>query len=249
MAEPQPEQPLILVVEDDAELAATLRSGLNAAGYRVRIAASGADARTQLAELEPELILLDLMLPNTDGLVLLGTVKALRFAPVIVLSARNKQTDHVLALRLGADDFVTRPFDMEELLARVEVLLRRSTPEPTGVERATDRITVGNLTIFHARRLVTVGAEPIHLTPTEYRILHSLATHVDEIVSREALVQLVWGYTGVGPGQLIDTHLWRLRRKLRDSALSAPRIMTIHGVGFGLMSGESSHREPDAPAT
>ncbi len=235
VAQSRAEQAAALVVEDDADLATTIVAALASAGYRVHLARSGREARVLFDRLEPTLVILDLVLPDADGLVLAASLKALRSTPIIVLSARSQPSDRVRALRQGADDFVAIPFDLDELLARVEALLRRL--HPVSPRQEEDRVRIGELTIVHSRRLVMLGDTPIHLTPTGYRLLYALAMRPDQVVSQEALIELVWGYADVSSGRLIDTHLWRLRMKLRLGGAGAPHIVTVRGGGFALVSG------------
>jgi len=223
----------ILVVEDDLDIASRLDLALTQAGYQVMVAGCGSQARFALEQLQPDLILLDLMLPDTDGLVLMASLKAMQNVPVIVVSARNEQVDRVIALKLGADDFVAKPFDLEELLARAAAVLRRANRAPA-IDEADDVISVGSLTISHARRQVTLAGEPLQLTPTEYRLLLVLATHADEVVPHASLVEEVWGYPAMTAGHLVDTHLWRLRHKLRGDRVGAPRIASVRRRGYTL---------------
>jgi len=233
----------ILLVEDDADTARALRAALEGSGYRVSVVETGAEARQIIDHLQPDLILLDLMLPDTDGLVLTTALKALTSAPIIICSARHEQVDRVLGLKLGADDFVAKPFDLDELEARIEAVLRRAARNREAVAPPTDQIRVGELIIARARGTVTLGKTPVHLTPTEYRLLVALSTHVDEVLSREALGQIVWGYQDLGIGHLIDVHIGRLRLKLRKASRTAPVIMTVRGRGYTI-SAETSESAP-----
>lgn len=230
----------ILVVEDDRSTAWSLDQALTQAGYQVSLAGCGAQARSALEEVEPHLIMLDLTLPDTDGLVWLASLNVLRTMSVIVVSARAMQADRVIALKLGADDFVSKPFDIDELLARTAAVLRRAAPvaaasgSAAADGEATDIISVGSLTIAHARRRVTLGGKEIQLTPTEYRLLRMLAMHAHQVVPQARLIEEVWGYPEVTAGHLIDTHLWRLRQKLRSDGHEAPRIISARRRGYTL---------------
>jgi two-component system response regulator MtrA len=237
----------ILVVEDDAALARTLRQILTASGYAVWVAASGAEARAVLEQRQPGLILLDLGLPDTDGLLLTPTLKALSPAPIIILTARSEQVDRVLGLKLGADDFMAKPFDDEELLARIEAVLRRARPRPAPPTRPPDRIQIGQLTIARGGGPVTVGKTLVHLTPTEHRLLLVLADRADQVVSRAMLLQQVWGYDSDDPsaGHLLDVHLGRLRLKLARAKVHAPVLVTVRGLGFKLVSQPAPPGAPD----
>ncbi len=236
MSEAHATEPLVLVVEDDPALGSTLSRVLAASGYRVSLAESGSEARAALEQLEPQLILLDLVLPDTDGLILAARLKTMRATPIIIMSARAKQTDRVLGLKLGADDFITKPFDVEELLARMVAVLRRAAPPRTTLPAGSEPITVGDLTIVPSRALVTLGSESVQLTPTEYRLLVALATHVNEVLTRATMLKLVWGYDDPAAGHVVDVHLGRLRKKLRRGSPAAPQIVTVRGNGFMLAS-------------
>jgi DNA-binding response OmpR family regulator len=171
------------------------------------------------------------MLPDADGLVLTTTLQRLTDAPIIICSARHGLLDRVLGLRLGADDFVAKPFDFEELEARIETVLRRAR-HAQRVPPPPDQLRVGELVIAQARGTVTLGGQPVLLTPTEYRLLLVLASHAGELLSREQLAQLVWGYQDVGTSHLIEVHLGRLRLKLRRAAPAASVITTVRGQGY-----------------
>jgi DNA-binding response OmpR family regulator len=234
----------ILLVEDDPDTARSLTKALESSGYRVTAVDTGAEARSIIEHVRPDLILLDLMLPDTDGLVLTTALKTLTNAPIIICSARQEQVDRVLGLKLGADDFVAKPFDLDELEARIEAVLRRASRvrEPTAMPP--DQIRVEHLMISQSRGTVTIAGQAVHLTPTEYRLLVALASRPDEVLSRETLGQLVWGYQDLGTGHLIDVHIGRLRLKLRRASKSAPAIVTVRGKGYTIAS-ESANGATD----
>jgi DNA-binding response OmpR family regulator len=180
------------------------------------------------------------MLPDTDGLVLTTALKVLTGAPIIICSARQEQVDRVLGFKLGADDFIPKPYDLDELEARIEAVLRRAArTTDTPVAPSTDQIRLGELSIAQARGTVSVGGQAIHLTPTEYRLLVALASRPDEVLSRAALGSTVWGYDELGTGHLIDVHIGRLRLKLRRASRSAPVIITIRGHGYTMVADDS----------
>jgi DNA-binding response OmpR family regulator len=232
----------ILLVEDDRDTARSLSKALESSGYRVTAVDTGAEARSIIEHVRPDLILLDLMLPDTDGLVLTPALKTLTNAPIIICSARQEQVDRVLGLKLGADDFVAKPFDLDELEARIEAVLRRASRVRESPANPPDQIKVDGLLISQSRGTVTVGGQSVHLTRTEYRLLVALASRPDEVLSRETLGQLVWGYQDLGTRHLIDVHIGRLRLKLRRASTSAPAIVTLRGKGYTLSS------EPSRPA-
>jgi DNA-binding response OmpR family regulator len=226
----------ILLVEDDPDTARSLTKALESSGYRVTAVDTGAEARSIIEHIRPDLILLDLMLPDTDGLVLTTALKNLTSAPIIICSARQEQVDRVLGLKLGADDFVAKPFDLDELEARIEAVLRRAQRVREVQPPPPDQIRVDDMLIAQSRGTVTIGGQIVHLTPTEYRLLVALASRPDEVLSRETLGQLVWGYEDLGTGHLIDVHIGRLRLKLRRSSKTAPLIVTVRGKGYTITS-------------
>jgi DNA-binding response OmpR family regulator len=226
----------ILLVEDDPDTARSLTKALESSGYRVTAVDTGAEARSIIEHVRPDLILLDLMLPDTDGLVLTTALKTLTNAPIIICSARQEQVDRVLGLKLGADDFVAKPFDLDELEARIEAVLRRATRIREAVSSPPDQIRVDELLISQSRGTVSIGGQVVHLTPTEYRLLVALASRPDEVLSRETLGQIVWGYQDLGTGHLIDVHIGRLRLKLRRASRAAPVIVTVRGKGYTIAS-------------
>lgn len=230
----------ILLVEDDSDTARSLTRALESSGYRVTAVDTGAEARSIIEHIRPDLILLDLMLPDTDGLVLTTALKNLTNAPIIICSARQEQVDRVLGLKLGADDFVAKPFDLDELEARIEAVLRRASRVREVPSAPPDQIRVDELLISQSRGTVAIGGQAVHLTPTEYRLLVALASRPDEVLSRETLGQIVWGYQDLGTGHLIDVHIGRLRLKLRRASKSAPVIVTVRGKGYTIASGETA---------
>jgi DNA-binding response OmpR family regulator len=226
----------ILLVEDDQDTARSLTKALESSGYHITAVDTGTEARSIIEHVRPDLILLDLMLPDTDGLVLTTALKTLTRAPIIICSARQEQVDRVLGLKLGADDFVAKPFDLDELEARIEAVLRRASRVREASAAPPDQIRVGDLVISQARGTVMLAGQQVHLTPTEYRLLVALATRPDEVLSRESLGQLVWGYQDLGTGHLIDVHIGRLRLKLRRASKTAPIIITVRGKGYTIGS-------------
>ena len=228
---------MILVVEDDPETARSLSKALESSGYRVTIAETGSEARSIIEHVRPDLIMLDLMLPDTDGLVLTTALKTLTSAPIIICSARHEQVDRVLGLKLGADDFIAKPFELDELEARIEAVLRRASRVREVPVAPADQIRVDDLLISQSRGTVMLAGQSVHLTPTEYRLLVALASRPDEVLSRETLGQLVWGYQDLGTGHLIDVHIGRLRQKLRRASQSGPVIVTVRGKGYTIGSG------------
>jgi two-component system response regulator MtrA len=233
-----------MLVEDDHAVAQTLTDALESSGYRVWLAETGADAKTLLEQTRPDLIILDLMLPDVDGLVLCSGLKAIADVPIVICSATPQKRDAILGLKLGADDFIAKPFDIYELEARVEAVLRRTTQTRVSTEASPsppDHIRVGELIIDRSRRRVTLGGEPIQLTPTEYRLVSALASRPDEILSRDDLATLVWGYQDASSGRTIDVHIRRLRVKLSQGPVPAPAIVAVRGFGYKMAVEDSAN--------
>jgi two-component system response regulator MtrA len=233
----------ILIVEDDAAIARVLIDALDMAGYRVWHAIDGADAKSQLERASPDLILLDLILPDIDGLVLCYSLKAQANVPIVICSGTARKRDPILALKLGADDFVKKPFEIDDLLARVEAVLRRAPPTHQTAPQPPE-LKVGDLVVEPARHRVMVGEEQVNLTPTEFRLITVLAARPDEIMSRDELALEIWGYSDANHSRTIDVHVRRLRIKLNRTAIPAPTIVSVRRSGYKLTA-----REPATSAT
>jgi DNA-binding response OmpR family regulator len=227
----------IVLVEDDPAVAQTMADALDWSGYRVRHAATGWEAKAMVGSSTPDLIVLDLMLPDVDGLLLCSGLKQMAPTPIVICSATPQKRDAILGLKLGADDFIPKPFDIYELEARLAAVLRRS--KSTRLEEpppaATDQLRVGSLSIDRARRRVQVGPEQLALTPTEFRLLTTLAGRFDEAIRRKDLALKVWGYQEASDGRTIDVHVRRLRAKLASTSVPAPTIVTVRGLGYKLV--------------
>ena len=245
----------ILVVEDDQDIVDLLAEGLEPAGYRVHHAPGAAAALAALERVMPDVILLDLSLPDGDGLVLCGDLKARSTAPVVVCSASADRRDPVLSLRLGADDFVAKPFNVPELEARLTAVIRRAAEgrgttrrapevraEALPPEAPADSVTIGELAIDHARRQALLGGHVLPLTATEYRLLAQLATQVDAVVTREELAERIWGHYDAALGRSIDVHMTHLRSKLAAGRGAAPTIAAVRGFGYRLVPAPRSLR-------
>lgn len=222
----------ILVVDDDSVLQRTLRINLRARGHEVLLAATGEQALAAFAANQPELIVLDLGLPDLDGIEVLRRVRALSSVPVIVLSARQQADDKVEALDEGADDYVSKPFNVDELMARVRAALRRGATEAD----APDTIDVDGLVLDFAAHVASRDGRPIHLTPTEWRILAELARHPGRVVSHEGLLRSVWG-----PGYGREHHYLRvyanqIRRKIEADPSHPRHLINEPGLGYRLRS-------------
>jgi DNA-binding response OmpR family regulator len=230
--------PNILLVEDDVVLAAMLGDALGSRRYCVWHAGSAAEAEALLERVEPDLILIDLMLPDKNGLVMCADLRARLGAPIIICSATRRKDDPVLGFKLGADDFVGKPFSVDELAARMELALRRAgSPRATESPPRPSTQRIGDLVIDPARCRVTLAGEPLHLTPTEYRLCCALASHLDAVVSRRELAERVWGHADAGIISSLDVHMRRLRAKLKAGARPGPHVAVVRGFGYQLVDG------------
>lgn len=219
----------ILVVDDERNIVELARMYLEAEGYRVVTAADGKEALAQVRAARPALVVLDLMLPELDGWEVCRRLRAESDLPIIMLTARSDDVDKIVGLELGADDYLTKPFNPRELVARVRAVLRRAAPKVKG-ERA---ITLGQLTIDPAGREVTIAGQPVRLRTKEFDLLHTLAQHRGIVLTRDQLLDLVWGYDFYGETRTVDVHIGQLRRKLKGSGV---RIETVRGVGYKLVA-------------
>jgi two-component system KDP operon response regulator KdpE len=218
----------ILLIEDDPSLRRALRTTLRNREFDVLEAATGESAIVIAADGRPDVVLLDLGLPDLDGLDVLRRLRAFTEIPVIVLTARDDQHEKVRSLDAGADDYVTKPFDVEELLARIRAALRR-VPNPAAAPVV---IHVDDLEIDLARRLVTRGAEPIHLTRTELTLLEQLARHPGKLLTQEYLLREVWGPGYGTESNYLRVYVGQLRKKLGDDAARPRLIATEPGIGY-----------------
>jgi two-component system, OmpR family, response regulator MtrA len=236
-ADLRPSRATILLVEDDAAIAYMLTDVLESNGYQVREAATGGAARVLVEQLRP-----DLVLPDEDGLVLCSVLKNTANVPILICSGTQRRRDAFLSLKLGADDFIAKPFDVYDLLARVEVLLRRAAQQPITESNALGRgpLRIGELVIDHALHHVSLAGNVLQLTPTEYRLLTVLAARPDQVVPRDALAKLVWGDPDTGSSRTIDVHIGRLRVKLSRAGRMAPQIVSVRGFGYKLVNTLSS---------
>ncbi len=229
--------PTILVVEDESSIASFVALYLKNAGYGVRTAASGGEALNQVAREMPGLIVLDLMLPDIDGIEVCKRVRQTSDVPILMLTARDEDVDKIIGLEVGADDYLTKPFNPRELVARVKSILRRSAPERR--ELVTETIDHGDLHIDAGRREVRVGAEEIQLAPKEFDLLWELLDHRGLVLTRDQLLERVWGYTFAGDTRTVDVHVRQLRRKLGD----ASPIVTVWGVGYKVSPAKDAKRD------
>ncbi len=218
----------ILVVEDDERIRSSLRLVLEDEGHLVAEAASGEEALGVVNRHPVDLALVDVMLPGIDGFELCRRFRSSRDLPILMLTARSDSHDVVAGLEAGADDYVTKPFVPKELSARIRALLRRSGRENNGPEA----LVFGNLEILPEAGVVRRGGEEVALTRTEFRLLCELANNSGRVLSRESLLERVWGYDYFGDGRLVDVHIRRLRTKIEDDPRDPRHVVTVRGLGY-----------------
>jgi two-component system response regulator VicR len=229
----------ILVVDDEKPIADILKFNLQKEGYEVFCAYDGVEALEKVEEVQPEMILLDIMLPQKDGMEVCREVRKKYDMPIIMLTAKDSEIDKVLGLELGADDYVTKPFSTRELLARVKANLRRHQQVAAPTEESeTNEITIGALVIHPDAYIVSKRGETIELTHREFELLHYLAKHIGQVMTREHLLQTVWGYDYFGDVRTVDVTVRRLREKIEDNPSHPMWIVTRRGVGYYLRSPE-----------
>jgi DNA-binding response OmpR family regulator len=220
----------VLVVDDEEAIAEAVRARLESEGYRVLVALDGPLALEVAAREEPDLVVLDLMLPGMDGLEVCRQLQRERWVPVLMLTARTEEADKVAGFAVGADDYLTKPFSLRELTVRVRAILRRV--ERIEQSSSTDPVMRGGLEIDPARRRLTVDGAEVQLTPLEFDILLSLAREPGVVFTREQLMDRVWGYRDYAGGRVVDSHVARIRRKLGEDGNEPGFIRTVHGVGY-----------------
>jgi DNA-binding response OmpR family regulator len=225
----------VLVVDDDRHIVQLVSLYLSKAGYRVVSAYDGAEALRKVRDLAPDLLILDVMLPGPDGLEVCRSLRRTSEVPIVILSARSSDLDKVAGLQLGADDYLTKPFNPAELVARVQSVLRRSRSR--GLTPAPTRITLGRLSLDLDQRIVTVADRPLQLRPKEFDLLATFVRLPGFVLDRDRLLDLVWGSDFVGDQRTVDVHVAWLREKLQGSGL---RIQTVWGVGYKLVEDENA---------
>lgn len=225
----------ILVVDDEKPISDIIKFNLEKEGYEVVVAFDGEEALEKVEAEDPDLIILDLMLPKVDGLEVAKRVRAKHTTPIIMVTAKDSELDKVLGLELGADDYVTKPFSNRELVARVKANLRReaTAQAPAEEDKNTD-IRVGDITIHPEAYIVTKRGENINLTHREFELLHYLAQHIGQVINREHLLQTVWGYDYFGDVRTVDVTVRRLREKIEDNPSQPQWLITRRGVGYYL---------------
>lgn len=221
----------VLVVDDDLQIRRALSTALRGQGYEVEVAIDGADALSRMATWNPDVVVLDLVMPNVDGFEVVRDARTWTSVPIIVLSARGQFQDKITALDLGADDYITKPFGIEELEARLRAIMRR-----THAEDSTAKIELGDIVVDLAAHVVTRSGEPVHLTPTEFSLLQVLAADRGKVITHRQLLERVWGGYAAENSRQLRVYVNYLRRKLEADPGKPQLIVTEPGVGYRLQT-------------
>jgi DNA-binding response OmpR family regulator len=224
-----PRRKKILLVDDEAAIVQSLRYNLERSGYSVTAAGDGRSAVALAASEEPDLVILDIMLPLLDGIEACKEIRKTSSVPIIMLTAKDQEFDKVLALELGADDYVTKPFSLGEIIARVKARLRRSEAD---LEQRDESITIGDISIDRSRQRLVVRGATVALAPKEFRLLHVLMENRGRIVTRQMLLEKVWGYDFEGEHQTISVHVRWLREKIEVDPNNPRHIITVRSRGY-----------------
>lgn len=230
---------MVLVVEDEVALSDVVRAYLAKAGYETASARNGRDAVELARTLSPDVVILDLGLPGLDGLEVMRRIRAFSDCYVLITTARSEEVDRLVGLSVGADDYLTKPFSVRELIARVQAVLRRPRAE-SGAPAPITVHTFGELEIDSAAQEVRLAGQPVPLTPTERGLLMTLAHSPGQAFSRRQLMEAVWGDSWIGDDHIVDVHIANLRRKLDETADSARFVTTVRGIGYRMGKGVSS---------
>jgi two-component system response regulator RegX3 len=223
----------VLVVEDEDSFVDALTLGLTREGFDVSVARDGAEAIELFDDVQPDLVLLDVMLPKMSGIDVCRDIRSRSSVPIIMVTAKASEIDTVVGLEVGADDYVSKPYRLRELVARVRAVLRRRSSDATGpVAPPDDVISVGDVTVDHARHEVTVRGEQVRLPLKEFELLALLLHNAGRVLTRDTLIDRVWGSDYVGDTKTLDVHIKRLRAKVEDDPARPSRIVTIRGLGY-----------------
>jgi two-component system, OmpR family, response regulator RegX3 len=227
-------QPTVLVVEDEASFVEALQIGLSREGFRVEVARDGVEALDRFGEVKPDIVLLDVMLPRASGLDVCRQIRAQSSVPIIMVTAKSGEIDTVVGLEVGADDYVTKPYRIRELVARIRALLRRAGGDTTGEgERATSSpLRVGDVTLDPEAHRLTVRGQEVTVPLKEFEVLHLLLANAGRVLTREVLIDRIWGSDYVGDTKTLDVHIKRLRSKIEVDPSTPTRIVTIRGLGY-----------------
>jgi two-component system response regulator RegX3 len=227
-------QPTVLVVEDEASFVEALQIGLSREGFRVEVAGDGVEALERFKQVKPDVVLLDVMLPRVSGLDVCRQIRAQSSVPIIMVTAKSGEIDTVVGLEVGADDYVTKPYRIRELVARTRALLRRASGDSTDeVEpAATSTLRVGDVTLDPEAHRLTVRGTEVAVPLKEFEVLHLLLANAGRVLTREVLIDRVWGSDYVGDTKTLDVHIKRLRSKVEVDPSAPTRIVTIRGLGY-----------------
>lgn len=232
----------IMVIEDEKNIADAIAFALKKEGYSAKVVYHGGEALKSLREFNPDAIILDVMLPGMDGYDILKKLPESKRIGVIMLTAKDDIVNKILGLELGADDYITKPFDMRELLARLKSLLRRMQ-SAAGEEQEEDTVSLGGIVLYLQQRTAFAGDQKLDLTPKEYDLLTLLLSKPDRVYSREQLLDLVWGMEYAGGTRTVDIHVQRVRKKLGEKHMEI--LQTVHGIGYKALGGYSEKRYQD----
>ena len=221
----------ILVVEDEPSFADALELGLRREGFAVEVAVDGAEALRKFAEVEPDLVLLDVMLPRVSGIEVCRQIRTHSRVPIIMLTAKSAEIDTVVGLEVGADDYVTKPFRIRELAARIRAVLRRAPHAEQQVDES-ETVVVDGVELDRRQHQVTVDGEKVSLPLKEFELLHLLLANAGRVLPRDTLIDRVWGHDYVGDTKTLDVHIKRLRSKIETDPGNPTRITTIRGLGY-----------------
>ena len=223
----------VLVVEDEDSFVDALTVGLEREGFEVSIARDGAEALAVFDDVQPDLVLLDVMLPKVSGIDVCREIRTRSRVPIIMVTAKGSEIDTVVGLEVGADDYVTKPYRLRELVARMRAVLRRGRDAAADVDLSSEEvITVGDVTVDHQRHEVTVRGQEVRLPLKEFELLWLLLDNAGRVLTRDTLIDRVWGPDYVGDTKTLDVHVKRLRGKIEDDPASPVRIVTIRGLGY-----------------
>ena len=219
-----------MIVEDDERISASLKIALEEEGYSVSELSNGEDALDSFRSSPVDVVLMDVMLPGMDGLECCRQIRKISNVPIIMVTARTDTHDVVAGLEAGADDYVTKPFVLKELTARIRASLRRSQ-----LKDDTTRVTIGNVTVHTDEGIVTRDGNDLHFTKTEFRLICELIDNLGRLLSREQLLERVWGYDYFADGRLVDVHIRRIRLKIEDDPANPKHLVTVGGLGYKLV--------------
>ena len=221
----------VLVVEDEESFVDALTVGLKREGFRIEVARDGAEALSRFDEIHPDIVLLDVMLPKVSGIDVCRELRKRSQVPIIMVTAKSAEIDTVVGLEVGADDYITKPYRMRELVARMRAVLRR-TPADRGGELPIGGLTVGDVTLDPEQHVVVIRSESVTLPLKEFELLHLLLANAGRVLSRDILIDRVWGTDYVGDTKTLDVHVKRLRARVETDPSNPTRIVTIRGLGY-----------------